>query len=97
MGVSTPETCSAVNKLQDNKLEKLLHLVGDLFELNYFLLLNCYVAKHFHPFQCYDYAKIRFSASFAVNKMAANMSHCVWLAGLQGLIQEIKRVYQLCH
>jgi len=32
MGVRTPETCSAVNKRQDNKLEKLLHLVGDLFE-----------------------------------------------------------------
>ena len=33
MGVRTPETCWAVNKRQDNKLEKLLHLVGDLFEL----------------------------------------------------------------
>ena len=33
MGVSTPETCWAVNKRQDNKLEKLLRLVGDLFEL----------------------------------------------------------------
>ena len=32
MGVRTPETCWAVNKRQDNKLEKLLHLV-DLFEL----------------------------------------------------------------
>jgi hypothetical protein len=32
-GVRKPETCWAVNKLQDNKLEKLLHLVGDLFEL----------------------------------------------------------------
>jgi len=32
-GVRTPETCWAVNKRQDNKLEKLLHLVGDLFEL----------------------------------------------------------------
>jgi hypothetical protein len=28
MGVKTPETCSAVNKRQDNKLEKLLHLIG---------------------------------------------------------------------
>jgi hypothetical protein len=28
-GVRTPETCSAVNKHQDNKLEKLLHLIGD--------------------------------------------------------------------
>jgi len=28
MGVRTPETCLAVNKRQDNKLEKLLHLVG---------------------------------------------------------------------
>jgi hypothetical protein len=28
-----PETCWAVNKRQDNKLEKLLHQVGDLFEL----------------------------------------------------------------
>jgi len=34
MGVRTPETCSPVNKRQDNKLERLLHLVGDLFELN---------------------------------------------------------------
>jgi hypothetical protein len=33
MGVGTPEICWAVNKRQDNKLEKLLHLVGDLFEL----------------------------------------------------------------
>jgi len=33
MGVRTPETCWAVNKRQDNKLEKMLHLVGDLFEL----------------------------------------------------------------
>ena len=33
MGVRTPETCWAVNKRQDNKLEKLLHLVGDLLEL----------------------------------------------------------------
>jgi hypothetical protein len=33
MGVRTPETCCAVNKCQYNKLEKLLHLVGDLFEL----------------------------------------------------------------
>jgi hypothetical protein len=33
MGGTTPETCSAVNKRQDNKVEKLLHLVGDLFEL----------------------------------------------------------------
>jgi hypothetical protein len=33
MGVKTPETCWAVNKRQDNKLEKLLHQVVDLFEL----------------------------------------------------------------
>jgi len=33
MGARTPGTRSAVNKRQDNKLEKLLHLVGDLFEL----------------------------------------------------------------
>jgi len=33
MGVKTPETCLTVNKRQDNKMEKLLHLVGDLFEL----------------------------------------------------------------
>jgi hypothetical protein len=33
MGLKTPETCWAVNKRLDNKLEKLLHLVGDLFEL----------------------------------------------------------------
>ena len=34
MGGKTPETCWAVNKRQDNKLKKLLHQVGDLFELN---------------------------------------------------------------
>jgi hypothetical protein len=34
MGVRTPETCRAVNKCQDNKLEKLLHLVGVLFEFH---------------------------------------------------------------
>jgi len=28
MGVKTPETCWAVNKRHDNKLEKFLHLVG---------------------------------------------------------------------
>jgi len=33
MGVRTLETRSVVHKRQDNKLEKLLHLVGDLFEL----------------------------------------------------------------
>jgi hypothetical protein len=33
MGGKTPETCLAVNKLQDNKLKKLLQLVDDLFEL----------------------------------------------------------------
>ena len=34
MGGEKPETCWAVNKSQDNKLlRKLLHLVGDLFEL----------------------------------------------------------------
>jgi hypothetical protein len=33
MGVRTPETCWAVNNRQNNKLEKLLYLVGDLFEL----------------------------------------------------------------
>ena len=33
MGVRTSETGWAVNKRQDNKLEKMLHLVGDLFEL----------------------------------------------------------------
>jgi hypothetical protein len=33
MGVRTPETCLDVNKHQDNKLEKVLRLVGD--HLNY--------------------------------------------------------------
>jgi len=33
IGGKTPETCCTVNKRQDNKLENLLHLVGDLFEL----------------------------------------------------------------
>jgi len=32
MGARMPETCWVVNKRQYNKLEKLLHLVGDLFE-----------------------------------------------------------------
>jgi hypothetical protein len=36
VGVRTPEACWAVNNRQDNKLEKLLHLVGDLFELSSF-------------------------------------------------------------
>jgi hypothetical protein len=31
--VRKPETCWAVNKRQDNKLEKMLQLAGDLFEL----------------------------------------------------------------
>jgi hypothetical protein len=39
MGVGTPETCRAVNKCLDNKMEKLLHLVGDLFELESTLVL----------------------------------------------------------
>jgi len=34
MGMRTPETRWAVNKRQDNKLEKLLHQVGDLLELH---------------------------------------------------------------
>jgi hypothetical protein len=29
----TPETCRAVNKRQNNKKKKILHPVGDLFEL----------------------------------------------------------------
>jgi hypothetical protein len=33
MGGKMPETRCAVNKRQDNKLKKLLHQVGDLFEL----------------------------------------------------------------
>jgi len=44
MGGKTPETCWAVNKRQDNKLENFLHLVGDLFELN--LKLRCQKFKH---------------------------------------------------
>jgi len=38
-GRETPETCWAVNDRQDNKLKKLLHQVGDLFELN--IKLRC--------------------------------------------------------
>jgi hypothetical protein len=34
MGGRTLETWWAVNKRQDNKLEKLLHRIGDLFELD---------------------------------------------------------------
>jgi hypothetical protein len=33
MGMRTPETCWAVNKCHDNKQRKLLHVVGNLFEL----------------------------------------------------------------
>ena len=43
MGGKTPETCWAVNKRQDNKLKKLLHQVGDLFELN--VKLRCQKVK----------------------------------------------------
>jgi len=43
MGGKTPETCWAVNKRQDNKLEKLLRQVGDLFELN--LKFRCQKVK----------------------------------------------------
>jgi hypothetical protein len=43
MGGKTPETCCAVNKRQDNKLKKLLHQVGDLFELN--IKLRCQNVK----------------------------------------------------
>jgi hypothetical protein len=51
MGVWTPETCWAVNKRLDNKLEKLLHLVGDLFEL--FDVVRTYkLYKHVSNFQC---------------------------------------------
>jgi hypothetical protein len=32
MSGKTSETCAAANKRQDNKLKKLLHQVGDLFE-----------------------------------------------------------------
>jgi hypothetical protein len=41
MGGKTPETCWAVNKRQDN--EKLLHQVGDLFELN--VKLRCQMLR----------------------------------------------------
>jgi hypothetical protein len=34
MGARKHETLWAVNKRQDNKLEKFLHLVGDLFEIS---------------------------------------------------------------
>jgi len=44
MGVWTSETCWAVLKCQDNKVEKLLHLVGDLFEL-YDDARNCKLKK----------------------------------------------------
>jgi len=43
MGGKTPETCWALNKRQDNKLKKLLHQVGDLFELN--VKLRCQKVK----------------------------------------------------
>ena len=43
MGEETPETCGAVNERQDNELKKLLHLVGDLFELN--IKLRCQKVK----------------------------------------------------
>ena len=37
MGLRTPETCWALNKRLVKILEKLLHLVGNLFELDVFL------------------------------------------------------------
>ena len=46
MGGKTPETCWAVNKSQDNKLEKLLHLVGDLFELSQVVLSLSTLTEH---------------------------------------------------
>ena len=38
VGAGTSETCWAVNKSQDNKLEKLLHLLVDLFEQKILLI-----------------------------------------------------------
>ena len=43
MGGKTPDTRWAVNKRQGNKLKKLLHQVGDLFELN--VKLRCQKVK----------------------------------------------------
>ena len=40
MGGKTPETCSAVNKRQDNKTGKLLHLVGDYLNHKGFFLMK---------------------------------------------------------
>jgi hypothetical protein len=48
MGGRTPETCGAVNKRQDNKLKKLLPLVGDLFELQISHFLFCFSGLVWH-------------------------------------------------
>jgi hypothetical protein len=54
MGVRTPETCWAVNKRQDSELEKLLHLVGVLFELH-FLLTKIILRYTFIILDTYQY------------------------------------------
>jgi hypothetical protein len=47
MGVRKPETCRAVNKQQNNKLELLLHLFGDLLNGTVFGGLELHtVIKH---------------------------------------------------
>jgi hypothetical protein len=45
MGVRTPETCSSVSKSQHNKLEKLLHLIGDLFEFYIFIITHTFTTS----------------------------------------------------
>jgi hypothetical protein len=43
MGGKTPKICWAVSKRQEIKLKKILHQVGDLFELN--IKLRCQKVK----------------------------------------------------
>jgi hypothetical protein len=69
MGLRTPKTCLSVNKRQDNKLEKLLHRVDDLFELNEpmcpmigTLVLQCFfisraASKHFNTAKLHYFVK----------------------------------------
>ena len=76
MGGKTPETCWAVNKRQENKLKKLLHQVGDLFELNG--KLRCQKVK---------YGEGRENFMFRVTKPDVTlyfgcMSQTLWVWGL---------------
>jgi hypothetical protein len=63
MGGKTFETCWAINKRPDNKLKKLLHEVGDLFELN--VKLRSQKVKDF--FQLLPFFSIEIRQSVSTN------------------------------